>query len=202
MRRCNNCKYTRLRPTDIPCNDCKNKSEWTDINLNEKSIKVDWGSVNDIPKEFRMTDNKFSRVRSDDWKKTTTVKLNPIEVISEMLKRTQTQVKDYEGTIKLGHIKFNKDIIPEYHLIRESTHDGTMIFTQELLDKSLLCLINRTTCFIPTQPKDASTVKDIKYTIGEITLTYEFGIKDLPCGKCEGVTNTMSIPVRCEYVLK
>jgi len=35
MRRCNNCKYTRLRPTDIPCKDCENKSEWTDIDLNK-----------------------------------------------------------------------------------------------------------------------------------------------------------------------
>jgi len=202
MRRCNNCKYTCLRPIDIPCNACENKSEWTDINMSKKVIKVDWGNIDDIPKEFRTTDNKFSRVCSDDWKKTNIVKLNPIEAINEMLKRNQPQVKDHEGTIKLSNIEFDKDVIPEYYLIRKSTHDGTMMFTQELLDKTLLCLINRTTCYIPTQPKDASTVKDIKYTIGGITLTYEFGMKDLKCGKCEGVTNTVSIPVRCEYILK
>jgi hypothetical protein len=134
--------------------------------------------------------------------KTTITKYNPIDMISNLLKQTQPQLKDYEGTIQVQHIIYDKDVVPEYNLIRSSTHDGTMMFTHQLMCEAVECLVNRTTCYVKTQPKYPSTIKDMKYIIGDIELKTEYGIKDLNCGRYPGVTDTITIPVRCEYTFK
>jgi hypothetical protein len=103
------------------------------------------------------------------------------------------------GLISVEHIQFDKDVVPEYHVIRNITHDGTMMFTQEVLDKALIPLINRTTCCKTSEPEDISKVKWMGYIIGEVELKEEFGMKDLACGRYPGVTDTVTIPVRCVY---
>jgi len=132
----------------------------------------------------------------------TETKLDPIELISNILVENVPECKDIKGGVYLEHIKFDKDIVPQYHIIDSSTHDGTFIFTDELINKSLLRLINQGTYFIPTAPKDLTTIKGMTYTIGEITLKSEFGMKDLKCGRFPGQKDTISIPVSCEYILK
>ena len=131
--------------------------------------------------------------------KTTVTKLDPIQLISNILIQNVPECKGRKD-VRLGHIKFDKDIVPQYHIIDSSTHDGTLMFTMELINKSLLRLINKKTCYIPTKPADELHVKDIKYTIGEIELKSEFGMKDLKCGRYSGQTDIISIPVSCEYI--
>jgi len=132
--------------------------------------------------------------------------LNPLEMINNYF---QSGILSVDGitppelpkSIRLGHINFDINIIPEYHIIRESTHDGTMLFTSQLIAEVLEPLVNRQGYCKASAPEDLSTIKEINYIIGEIELKSNYGMKDLKYGKYPGVTNVVSIPVRCEYIL-
>lgn len=133
--------------------------------------------------------------------------LNPIEMINNYFQSgifsfDEVDISQLPKSIGLGHINFDKDVIPEYHIIRESTHDGTIIFTSQLIAEALEPLIRMESYYKVSAPEDLSTIKGINYTIGEIELKSVYGMKDLKCGRYPGVTNIVSIPVRCEYILK
>jgi hypothetical protein len=100
------------------------------------------------------------------------------------------------------HIVFDQLVEKQYEVIRKSTHDGTLIFTKQVLDEALGALIHKKTYHIPSAPADKSTVKDLNYVIGEVELKSEFGMVDLPVGRIFGQTDTVTIPVKCIYILK
>jgi len=136
---------------------------------------------------------------------TKVVYLNPVEMINNYFQSGifsfGVNPSELPKNIRLDHINFDKDVIPEYHIIRESTHDGTMIFTSQLIAEALEPLIKMQSYYKLTAPDDLLLIKEINYTIGEIELKSNYEMKDLKCGRHPGVTNVVSIPVRCEYIL-
>jgi hypothetical protein len=126
------------------------------------------------------------------------VKFNPKEWLISQLKFLNNITHDFD----IPWIVFDKDIEPEYRIIRSSSHDGSLLFTEELICEAVEPLLKMTTCYKLTQPEDSSTVKEIHYTVGELELKTEFGMVDLPIGRYPRQTDTVTIPVRCEYIYK
>lgn len=123
------------------------------------------------------------------------VTLNPLEEIKSILRSN-----GYGDNLRLGHITYDQGVNEdyEYQIIRESTHDGTLFFTQNLIFESLLNLMNKQSyCKKTIQDEDLTKVKDMNYTIGDIKLESEFGVKT-KFGS--GVREVVTIPVKVEYV--
>jgi len=102
-----------------------------------------------------------------------------------------------------SHITFDPSLRPldaEYRIIRGCTHDGTVMFTEELIAKTLVRLVTRETYFRDTEPADWSKVRDIRYTVGLARRAVVLGKVNLPCGRFPGQRERIAVPVRCEYV--
>ena len=99
------------------------------------------------------------------------------------------------------HITFNplltKETGAQYEIIRQSVHDGTLIFEKELIGRVMENLVNKSSF---CKNDDMEGFKDIKYEVGLMTIETVFGIVDLPAGRYPGETQTASIPVRCELL--
>ena len=87
---------------------------------------------------------------------------------------------------EVDHITFNPNIKESdcgFFRHRRATHDGTLIFTQEMLQNLLLPLANKEKYSKKYPPVDWKLVKDIHYQVGFIKLAMVFGEVDLPVGK-------------------
>ena len=129
--------------------------------------------------------------------------LNPVKLIPKLF--------SFEGlpedtSFKLGHIKYDSNVNEEYdyRLIRSSTHDGTMLFTMQLLGEVLEPIVlQKTYCAKHFSPEEAEEkIKGIKYTIGDIFIENDFGVKDINGVKIHGQTETATLHVKCDYILK
>jgi hypothetical protein len=125
------------------------------------------------------------------------VLLDPIKEISYIL-----ESNGYGKNLRVGHItydnKINKDY--QYQIIRESTHDGTAVFTQGLIFKALSNLINKQSYYKGNISEDQlSKVKDVNYMIGDIKLETEYGVK---AEFGAAIRQVVSIPVKVEYEFK
>ncbi len=130
--------------------------------------------------------------------KTNVVYFNPKEwLINRIVQLNNVKKEDFN----IFWINFDKNIEPEYKIIRQSSHDGTLIFTQDLIAEAIEPLLRMTTCYLPTKPKDESKIKEIHYTVGELELKTEYGMVNMKAGRYPGETNTVTIPVRCEYIM-
>ena len=115
-------------------------------------------------------------------------------------------IKQWWPDADVSHITYAPDMKGserDYWRIEESGGDGTLLFTIEMLQKALLPLLNKTTCFKGSEPEDWAKVKDIKYTIGKIRHATVFGMIYLKCSKSHkypGLRERVRIPVKCEYV--
>lgn len=116
-------------------------------------------------------------------------KHNPLDVIKDVWLDADT-----------SHIKFNPDIEMEYSIIRSTGHDGTLIFTAEMIRKALLPLVAMHSYFKPTTP-NFNKLKKITYTVGWMVHTSEYkeGM-ELCCGTYPGILEEIVIPVKCEYI--
>jgi len=105
------------------------------------------------------------------------------------------------GIICPGYIKTNPSLSRrnrgQYDIVRTSKHDGTLIFTKELLGKTIENLLNKKSYFKKINITDA---KDISYEVGLISLATVFGMVDLPGGKHLGERQRARIPVKCTIV--
>tara|TARA_R110000751_G_scaffold152946_5_gene258118 strand:- start:1313 stop:1708 length:396 start_codon:yes stop_codon:yes gene_type:complete len=117
-------------------------------------------------------------------------------------------MKQWWPDVDISHITYDPSMKPserQYWRMGNSASDGTKIFTIEMLQKSLLPLLNGTSTYRPEEPKDWSTVKGINYTIGNISHAIVYGMIYLDCSKTQkysGQRERVRIPVRCEYVYK
>ena len=115
--------------------------------------------------------------------------INPLDLINS-----------YWSDVDISHIEYDSDLKvkdSDYCRIEQGGHDGTLLFTIELLQKSLLPLLNKSTYHISV---DMDKVKDIKYKIGKIRLSTVFGMVNLRCGRYPGQVERVRIPVVCEYI--
>lgn len=85
----------------------------------------------------------------------------------------------------------------QFDIVRQSSHDGTLIFTKELLGRGIYNLVNKTAYY---KGDDMNGVVDIEYEIGLISLATVFGVVDLPAGKYQGEKQRVRIPVKCKLI--
>lgn len=127
--------------------------------------------------------------------------LNPIKQIPHLFKFDGYEGKDF----RLGHIEYDESLDNDYdyQIIRSSSHDGTLIFTMQTIAEVLEPLVNRSTyCKKDLTEDQLKNVLEIDYTVGNIKIRKEYGKVTVPAGKISGLTETVSIPVRCKYTFK
>lgn len=96
------------------------------------------------------------------------------------------------------HIVFEPDLKPQYRIRRGSTHDGTLLFSMELMQTALMPLLESSSYYKPMgEPPNGLRPK---YTIGRIKRFSVYGRVKLPAGVYPGERECVVIPVRCDYV--
>jgi hypothetical protein len=100
-----------------------------------------------------------------------------------------------------SHIKTNEKLSrvndAQFDIIRNSTHDGTLLFTRELLGRAIENLVNKESFY---KGDNMEGVTDIEYEIGLISLSTVFGTVDLPVGRYPGEKQRVRIPVKCKLI--
>lgn len=129
---------------------------------------------------------------------TRTIKLNPIEQIADLFTIEGHEDKKFV----VSHIKYDENLDDNSKQITlKGSHDGTLFFTYKIISEALEPLVNKRLFFKDDISEDElKKLKDIKYTIGNIEVKSEFGEVNLPAGKFHGQTDTVTIPVQCEYI--
>jgi hypothetical protein len=97
------------------------------------------------------------------------------------------------------HITVDDSIKPDYQIIRNVAHDGTVVFEVELLQNVLINLAQKSSYYKKTPP-DFGKIKDVKYTVTNLRLATVFGNVDLPAGNYPGEKQRARIGVKCEYI--
>ena len=114
-------------------------------------------------------------------------KLNPIDVMKMF------------GMPMLNFIAVNpcltKDNGAQYEIIRQCTHDGTLLFTKKLLWETLKNIVHKASFFKGDEPPD-DEMQFVKYEVGMITLTTEECLNPVN-HVCKGEIQTTKMPVKC-----
>jgi len=85
----------------------------------------------------------------------------------------------------LSHITYNpkmKRRDRKYWRIEQAGGDGTLAHSVEMMQKLFLPLMNKTSYYLPDEPSDFRSVKDIRYAIGPVSHATVFGYVELRCG--------------------
>lgn len=85
----------------------------------------------------------------------------------------------------------------DYSIIRQQIHDGTMIFTHDLL-RQIVGPVAFKRSFWKNQEKEFdSAAGRVKYVVGPVKLSTVFGKVDLPIGHYPGQRERARMAVRC-----
>lgn len=96
------------------------------------------------------------------------------------------------------HIVFDPNLKPQYRIRRASKHDGTTLFSMELMQKALTPLFDLSSYYKPMgEPPPGMRPT---YTIGRIKRFSVYGRVKVPAGEIFGERECVVIPVRCDYV--
>ena len=121
-------------------------------------------------------------------------RINPLEAI-----------KFFWPNADISHIKHDAKLEDkQYSIVRGSTHDGTLTFSNELLCNVLAPIVNKQSYFKATEPKDWSEVIDVEYVIGDIKQAIVFG-NVVTIGDTSGYPGQrerLRLPVVCRYIYK
>lgn len=133
-------------------------------------------------------------IKKDCSSKFKKLRHNPVELI-----------KRYWPEADMSHIEYNPDMKGcdrDYWRIESTGHDGTLAFTEQMLQKALIPLMNKSTYYNQTPKEILDEVKDIRYIIGDMRHAVVFGEAELKCGGLyPGLKESVKIPVKCEYIL-
>ena len=102
----------------------------------------------------------------------------------------------------LGHITTDASVgmrNSDFYRCKGSTHDGTLLFTWEIMSRLLAPLVYRES-FPVSRPPDWPRLKEIKYTIGLCRQAVVSGRFDINGTMMWGQRERMRLPVRVEYV--
>lgn len=110
-------------------------------------------------------------------------RINPIEWMKK--RGWQTDHITYDPKMRKG----------DYSIIRGSTHDGTLLFTNELLQEALVHLAAKASFHKPREA-EFKAAKDVRYVVGPLRLATVFGTVDIPAGRYPGQRERVRIPVR------
>jgi len=109
---------------------------------------------------------------------------------------------------KIPHVTFDSNLqkgrdsegCEVHEIVRRSAHDGTLAFTIELLQISLIDLANKDLVCKEWKINIENLLRDIHYTIGNIHLVSTSGMVELPAGNFPGVIQEVRIPVKIKYI--
>ena len=122
-------------------------------------------------------------------------KHNPIEVIQALWMAPPISHITYDPNMKKG----------DYDIVRQTTHDGTLIFTNQLFENVLSNVVMMRSYDLRKKPADWSKVEKIIYTIGPIKHSVVVGEVMLPCNDKHpypGIRERMRMPVIAEIIYK
>ncbi len=117
-------------------------------------------------------------------------KINPIDIM-----------KSFWPGIDLSHIEYCPNMLKkdgdvnQYYIVRQSSHDGTHCFSQELLILALEGLVYKFSCH---KSQNDIICSGVKYKIGPVKSLGIFGRVNLPCGRFPGVRQRVRILVQSE----
>ena len=112
-------------------------------------------------------------------------------------------IKEFWPLADIGHIEYDPNMKAnekQYSIIRQCSHDGTILFTNQLLQKCLLPIVNMNSYYKPTAPGDFNELRAIKYRISSIRHSIVFGMVDINGKRMHGQRERVSIRIVCEYV--
>jgi hypothetical protein len=125
-------------------------------------------------------------------------KREPLKTI-KITMLTLEEAMSFAGVSFIGEpfIKYDPDLKEQYRIKRVFSHDGTLIFSIELMQETLHPLINRISYYKP----DGEPPPDINlsYVVGPIKRVQVFGKVIVPAGRISGERECIIIPVTCIY---
>lgn len=105
---------------------------------------------------------------------------------SDIINFFKTDLKYY------GHIDYQQDFDNDYFLRREHKHDGTFVFTYDLIGKIMVDLIERATFC-----KSKGWNKDLAYIVGDFHIwTSNPHLTDINDHKIQGQIEIIEIPIK------
>src|SRR3990167_10165696 len=75
---------------------------------------------------------------------------------------------------KYPWIKYDPNVVSQYKIIRSTAHDGTLLFTKEVIARTLIPICDATSFYKPEEDKFNKAKDRITYVIGDIELETEF----------------------------
>jgi hypothetical protein len=123
--------------------------------------------------------------------------LNPSECISNIL-----EDMGYGKGLEVDHICYDESVNEDFQYIvgNESTHDGTLIFTNKLIKDTLIRLISKQLYYRDTMTdEEFVNLKDVEYIVGDMKLETQRGVR---ASFGTGIKQLVRIPVRVNYVYK
>jgi len=115
---------------------------------------------------------------------------NPIELIKKFWPDAPTNHITYDPKMRRG----------QYNVIRQAAHDGTLLFTMNILQETLVAIVNGQSFFKKTEPDNLGRVKYIQYIVGPMRHAIVFGKVKLNNRKLPGLRERIRMPVKCEYI--
>jgi hypothetical protein len=95
-------------------------------------------------------------------------------------------------------IAYDPKVKPQYVIRRASKHDGTFVFSKELMLKALMPLFEKSSFFIPDGY--APNGMEMRYTVGRIKRFSVYGKVRVPVGMILGQRECVLVPVRYRFV--
>ena len=117
-------------------------------------------------------------------------RINPIDYLKKL--GWPTEHVTYDPKMRKG----------DYSIIRQTTHDGTLLFTLELLERTLHPLASRTSCH-KSQESEARP-ENMRYVVGPLRIATVYGTVKLPCSdtmRYPGERQRTRIPVRASVTV-
>lgn len=118
-------------------------------------------------------------------------KINPIEFMAQ-----------YWPKADLSHIEYIPEMKRsdrEYWIIRGGGHDGTQMFTWQMLQDVVMPILRQESVLKAKIIEDPKWI-GMRYKIGPILLSTCYGMVDLKCGRYPGQTERARMAVICEKV--
>lgn len=173
--------------------ECDVKLTISDKEGNEHEIT---GFVNEKTDSKQPEDIEVAETSNDNPR---AIKINPVEFLNRFN-------EDNKLSKTMSRITFDKSLKSDHAITYDFNCDGTFALIYGGIFEGIEYAMSKATYeFFIDIIEDAReipipNVKDLKYVLGEITLTSSYGIVDLPAGSYPGEHDVVSIPIKCEYV--
>lgn len=147
-------------------------------NKNAETLELDNG-------EIAVTENQAPQFEFNKVSENTSA-INTIEFISKFLENN-----GYPPKLQLGHIEYDSSVNEdfEFEIIREANHDGTLLFTIQLLEDVVEPIIRKRAVH---KSYVNEPLKDVTYKVGDIKLESRF--------ENYRQYETVTLPIKCEYI--